>query len=87
MVLRPQLQLEPRPYNTSGVLVDFHERAYKDEIVSQERRILPVRIQRIALNDLSLLFVLGHFALIVGLHLSVLLFLVERSLKELFHLP
>jgi hypothetical protein len=39
MVLRPQLQLEPRPYNTSEVPVDFHEKAYKNENVSQERRI------------------------------------------------
>jgi hypothetical protein len=82
-VLRPQLQPEPRPSNTSEVVVDLHERAYEEQIVSQERHISLVRIQRIALNDLSLLFVLDHFALIVGLHL---LFLVERSLKELFHL-
>jgi hypothetical protein len=87
MVLRSQHQLEPRPYNTSEVPVYIHEKAYKDEIVSQERRILLVRIQRTTLNDLSQLFVLGHFALIVGLHLSVPLFLVEISLKELLHQP
>jgi hypothetical protein len=51
--------------------------------IEQEGRILLVRI----LNDLSQPFVLGHFALIVGLHLSVPLFLVEISLKESLQQP
>jgi hypothetical protein len=87
VVLRPQLQLEPRPYNTSEVAMDLHERTYEDKIFSQERHIFLVKIERIALNYLSLLFVLIHFALIVGVHLSAPQFLFERPLKGLFHLP